>query len=77
MRTPGLECSANNFPLGDDIRMSSRKMLGISLMVALAGAFVAWNFSQPSSTIEMVVSGLLALSIFASWRFLVWQPPRK
>jgi hypothetical protein len=57
--------------------MSSRKMLGISLMVALAGAFVAWNFSQPSSTIEMVVSGLLALSIFASWRFLVWQPPRK
>jgi hypothetical protein len=57
--------------------MSGRKMLGISLMVALAGAFVAWNFSQPSSTIEMVVSGLLALSIFASWRFLVWQPPRK
>jgi len=57
--------------------MSSRKMLGISLMAALAGAFVAWNLRQPSSTAQMIVSALLAGSMFAAWRFLVWQPPRK
>jgi hypothetical protein len=57
--------------------MSNRKMLGISLMVALAGAFVAWNFSQPSSAMQMAVSALLAGGIFAAWRFLVWQRLRK
>ena len=53
--------------------MSNRKMLGISLMVALAGAFIAWNLSQPSSVQQMIFSALLAGGIFAAWRFLVWS----
>ena len=53
--------------------MSSRKTIGISLMVALAGAFIAWNISQPSSALQMIVSALLAGGIFAVWRFLVWS----
>jgi hypothetical protein len=57
--------------------MSGRKMIGISLMVALGGAFIAWNFKVASSTQQMIVSGLLAGLIFAAWRFLVWQPPQK
>ena len=57
--------------------MSSRKMIGISLMVALGGAFIAWNLKVASSTTQMIISGLLAGSIFAAWRFLVWQPPQK
>ncbi len=52
-------------------------MIGISLMVALGGAFIAWNLQVASSTTQMIVSGLLAGSIFAAWRFLVWQPPQK
>ena len=52
-------------------------MIGISLMVALAGAFIAWNLKVASSTTQMIVSGLLAGLIFAAWRFLVWQPPQK
>ena len=52
-------------------------MLGISLMVALAGAFVAWNIQVAASRQQMIVSGLLSLAVFAAWRFLVWQPPRK
>ena len=57
--------------------MSSRKTIGISLMVALAGALVAWTVRAPASNLQMIVSGLLALGIFGAWRFLVWQPPRK
>ena len=57
--------------------MSAKKMIGISLMVALAAAFIAWTLREPSSTRQMIVSGLLAGAIFAAWRFLVWQPPRK
>jgi hypothetical protein len=52
-------------------------MLGISLMVALAGAFLAWTISAPASTLQMIVSALLAGAVFAAWRFLVWQPPRR
>ncbi len=57
--------------------MSSRKMTGISLMVALAGAFIVWTIREPASTPQMIVSALLGIAIFAVWRFLVWQPPRK
>jgi hypothetical protein len=57
--------------------MSSRKMTGISLLVALAGAFIVWTIREPASNLQMIVSGLLAVAIFAVWRFLVWQPPRK
>ena len=57
--------------------MGGRKMIGISLMVALAGAFVAWNLRVAASPTQMIVSGLLAGLIFAAWRFLVWQPPQK
>jgi phosphate/sulfate permease len=57
--------------------MSSRKMIGISLMVALAGAFIVWTIREPASNSQMIVSGLLGVAIFAAWRFLVWQPPRK
>jgi hypothetical protein len=57
--------------------MSSRKMIGIALMVALAGAFIAWNITAAASRQQMVVSALLAGAIFAAWRFLVWQPSRK
>jgi hypothetical protein len=57
--------------------MSSRKMIGISLMVALFGAFIAWNLKVASSTTQMIISGLLAGLIFAAWRFLVWQRPQK
>ena len=57
--------------------MSSRKMIGISLMVALAGAFIAWTLQVAASTQQMLVSSLLAVAIFAAWRFLVWQPPRR
>ena len=57
--------------------MSNRKTIGISLMVALAAAFIAWTLREPASTQQMIVSGLLAGAIFAAWRFLVWQPPRK
>ena len=57
--------------------MSSRKMTGISLMVALAGALIEWTIRAPASTAQMIVSALLALAIFGAWRFLVWQPPRK
>jgi phosphate/sulfate permease len=57
--------------------MSTQKMTGISLMVALAGAFIAWTIREPASNLQMIVSGLLAVAIFAVWRFLVWQPPRK
>ena len=57
--------------------MSSRKMTGISLMVALAGAFIAWTIRVPASALQTIVSALLAVGIFAAWRFLVWQPPRK
>lgn len=57
--------------------MSAQKMIGISLMAALAGAFIAWTIRAPASNLQMIVSGLLAVAIFAAWRFLVWQPPRK
>jgi hypothetical protein len=57
--------------------MSGRKRIGIALMVALAGAFIAWTIRAPASNLQMIVSGLLAVAIFAAWRFLVWQPPRK
>ena len=57
--------------------MSSRKMTGISLMVALAGAFIAWTIRVPASALQTIVSALLAVGVFAAWRFLVWQPPRK
>jgi hypothetical protein len=57
--------------------MSSRKMIGISLMVALAGAFIAWTIRVPASALQMIGSSLLAVGVFAAWRFLVWQPPRK
>ena len=53
--------------------MSNRKMIGISLMVALAAAFIAWTLREPASTLQMIVSGLLAMAIFAVWRFLVWS----
>ncbi len=57
--------------------MSSQRMIGISLMVALAGAFIAWTLREPASNLQMIVSGLLAVAVFAAWRFLVWQLPRK
>ena len=57
--------------------MSSRKTIGISLMVALAGAFIAWTIRVPASNLQTIVSALLAVGVFAAWRFLVWQPPRK
>ena len=57
--------------------MSTKKMTGISLMVALAGAFIAWTIREPASNLQMIVSGLLAVAVFAAWRFLVWQPARK
>ncbi len=57
--------------------MSSRKMVGISLMVALAGALIEWTIRAPASNLQMIVSALLALGIFGAWRFLVWQQPRK
>jgi phosphate/sulfate permease len=57
--------------------MSSRKMTGIALMVALAGALIAWTIREPASDLQMIVSGLLAVAIFGAWRFLVWQQPRK
>jgi phosphate/sulfate permease len=57
--------------------MSGRKMTGISLMVALVGVFIAWTIRAPASSLQMIVSGLLAVAIFAAWRFLVWQPPGK
>jgi predicted histidine transporter YuiF (NhaC family) len=57
--------------------MRAKKMIGISLMVALAGAFIAWNIQVAASSQQMIVSALLALAMFAAWRFLVWQPPRK
>jgi phosphate/sulfate permease len=57
--------------------MSAQKMIGISLMVALVGAFIAWTIREPASNLQMMVSGLLAVAVFAAWRFLVWQPPRK
>ncbi len=66
-----------DFATGDTIRMSTRKMIGISLMVALGGAFIAWNIQVAASSQQMIVSALLAGAIFAAWRFLVWQPPRK
>jgi hypothetical protein len=53
--------------------MSAKKMIGISLMVALAGAFIAWTVREPASNLQMIVSGLLAVAIFAAWRFLVWS----
>jgi hypothetical protein len=60
--------------------MSSRKIAGLSLMMALAGAFIAWNLGAdnalPSQAAQMAVSALLALGIFAAWRFLVWNRPR-
>jgi hypothetical protein len=57
--------------------MSGRKMTGISLMVALAAALIAWTIREPASNLQMIVSGLLAGAIFAAWRFLVWQQPGK
>ena len=57
--------------------MSGRKMMGISLMVALAAALIAWTIREPASNLQMIVSGLLAGAIFAAWRFLVWQQPGK
>jgi hypothetical protein len=57
--------------------MSSRKKIGISLLVALAAAFIAWTIREPASNLQMIVSGLLAVTMFAAWRLLVWQPPRK
>ena len=57
--------------------MSSQRMIGISLMVALVGAFIAWTIREPASNLQMIVSGLLAVAIFAAWRFLVWRPSRK
>jgi hypothetical protein len=57
--------------------MSAKKMIGISLMVALVGAFIAWTIREPASNLQMMVSGLLAVAVFVAWRFLVWQPPRK
>ncbi len=57
--------------------MSGRKMTGISLMVALAAAFIAWTIREPASNLQMIVSGLLAVAVFAAWRFLVWQQPGK
>jgi len=53
--------------------MSAKKMIGISLMVALAAAFIAWTLREPASNLQMIVSGLLAMAIFAAWRFLVWS----
>jgi hypothetical protein len=61
--------------------MSSRKITGIALMVAFAGAFLFWSLqgqtalAQPAA--RMAVSGALALGVFAAWRFLVWEKPRR
>jgi hypothetical protein len=61
--------------------MKSKKIVGIALMLAFAGAFVDWTlkgqFALASSMGRMAVSGVLTLGIFASWRFLVWQRPQK
>jgi hypothetical protein len=53
--------------------MSAKKMIGISLMVALTGAFIVWTIREPASNLQMIVSGLLAVAVFAAWRFLVWS----
>jgi hypothetical protein len=61
--------------------MSGKKTAGIVLMVAFAGAFIVWTLrvqmAVPSAMARMAVSGLLALGIFAAWRFLVWKRPQK
>ncbi len=61
--------------------MNTRKMLGIALMVAFAGAFVAWSLlgpaAMPGAIQRSLVSALLAGGIFLVWRLLVWEKPRK
>ena len=59
--------------------MDSRKTAGIALMVAFAGAFIAWNLLAPPAMPSMarsVISGALALGVFLAWRILVWEKPR-
>jgi uncharacterized membrane protein len=59
--------------------MNTRKSAGIALMVAFAGAFIAWALLAPPAMPAMarsVVSGVLALGIFLAWRILVWEKPR-
>jgi hypothetical protein len=61
--------------------MSGRKMVGIVLMVAFAGAFVMWTLQPPTTAsggiVGMAISALLCLGIFLAWRFIVWDVPRK
>jgi hypothetical protein len=60
--------------------MSAKKSAGIALMMAFAGAFVFWALQGQAAltngTARMAVSGVLALGVFAAWRFLVWEKPR-
>jgi hypothetical protein len=61
--------------------VKNKKLAGIVLMLAFAGAFVDWTlrdqFALASTLGRMAVSGLLTLGIFVSWRFLVWNRPGK
>ena len=60
--------------------MSTKKTAGIALMVAFAGAFIAWSLLAPPampSLARSLVSGALALGVFLAWRMLVWEKPRK
>ena len=60
--------------------MSTKKAAGVALMVAFAGAFVAWNLMAPPAMASMarsLASGALALGVFLAWRLLIWQKPRK
>jgi hypothetical protein len=61
--------------------VSPRKTAGVALMMAFAGAFVFWALqgqgALANGTARMAVSGALALGVFASWRFLVWEKPRQ
>jgi hypothetical protein len=61
--------------------MSTKKAAGIALMVAFAGAFVAWSLLGPAAMPNMlarsVVSGALALGVFLAWRLLVWEKSQR
>ena len=61
--------------------MDTRKAAGIALMVAFAGAFIAWSLlgpaAMPNGMLRSAISGALALCVFLAWRLLVWEKPRK
>jgi len=62
--------------------MTTKKISGIALMLAFAGAFVAVSLIGPAklplpAVLQSLAAPLLALGGFLAWRILVWEKPRK